>query len=92
MYLRLNNIQTSLTFLSTKTTDASSKHNTALIKQEQMEPAPPITQTFLPLISSASFSLFASISGTNMLTGRRGTLSEINLSKLNFILQYWEYH
>jgi hypothetical protein len=36
--------------------------------------------------------LFASISETNMLTGRRGTLSEINLSKLNFILQYWEYH
>ncbi len=40
-------------------------------------------QTFLPFISLVRVSLFASISGTNILTGRNVTLSAMNLSKLN---------
>lgn len=48
-----------------------------------MEPALPITHTFFPLISSVSFSLFASISAANILTGRNVMLSEMNLSSLN---------
>ena len=56
------------------------------MKLEPIDPAPPMTQTFLPLISWDSFSLFASISGANILTGRKVTLSEMNLSKLNIYL------
>jgi len=36
---------------STTTTLLGSKRSTALMKLEPMEPAPPMTQTFLPLIS-----------------------------------------
>ena len=51
-----------------------------------MDPAPPMTQTVFPLISCVNFSLFASISGTNMLTRRLVTLSDMNFSKLNIVL------
>ena len=40
-------------------------------------------QTFLPLISAVNFSLFASISSANILTGLKVTLSAMNLFKLN---------
>ena len=45
-------------------------------------------QTFLPFISLVRASLFASMSGTNILTGRNVTLSAINLSKLNTFLYF----
>lgn len=60
-----------------------SKRSTALMKLEPMLPAPPMTQTFLPLISWVSFCLFASMSGANMLTGRKVTLEEMYLERLN---------
>ena len=42
-----------------------------------------MTQTFLPLIPCVNGSLPASISGVNMLAGRKVTLWEMNLSGLN---------
>jgi hypothetical protein len=46
-----------------------------------------VIQTFMPFISLARVSLFASISGTNILTGRNVTLSAMNLSKLNIFIE-----
>ena len=62
-----------------------SNRKTALMKEDPIEPAPPMTQTDLPLISSESLVLLASMSSANMLTGREVTLSEMNLSRLNMI-------
>ena len=45
--------------------------------------APPKTKTFPPLISPVSFSLFTSTYASNILTGRKVTLSEMSLSRLN---------
>lgn len=70
---------------STTTTLLGSKRRMALMKLEPMLPAPPMTQTFLPLISWVRVSLFASISGANILTGRNVTLSAMNLSILNIL-------
>ena len=47
-----------------------------------------MTQTFLALIPSISFSLFASMLGENILTGLKVMLSEMNLFRLN-IYCYW---
>ena len=55
------------------------------MKLEPMEPAPPITHTFLPFISRVKVSLLASISALNMLSGLNVTESLMNLSRLNML-------
>lgn len=79
----LTNSARPFSFRSMTTTLLGLKQRTALIKEEPIDPAPPITQTDLPLISLDNWSLFASISLANRLTGLNVTLSAINLLKLN---------
>ncbi|GFI39927.1 hypothetical protein IMSAGC016_01710 [Muribaculaceae bacterium] len=68
---------------STTTSFDGLKGSNALIKEEPIEPAPPITSTLFPHISRESTSRLASISSINIERGRSVTHSAINLSKFS---------